>query len=51
MCTASIDLEHNGKQWILVVIPADSGERHEIPITDQQAKTLQADGVPVWTGE
>jgi len=48
MITASVELEHNGKNWVLVVIPAESAERIDIPVIDAQAQELKDAGVDTY---
>jgi hypothetical protein len=51
MTTASVDLEHDGKNWILVVIPAESAERVDVIVSDMIAHDLKKAGVEVYNSE
>lgn len=48
MTTASVDLSHDGKTWILKVIPAKTSEVVDVAITDSQKKELENAGVEIY---
>lgn len=48
MTTAFVDLSHNGTSWVLKVIPAETTDGVDIPISDTQKAELESVGVEVY---
>jgi hypothetical protein len=51
MTTCSCDLSHDGKSWVLKVIPAETAECIDLKISDAQKVELEKAGVNIYTGE
>lgn len=51
MKTASVELYHNGKNWVLNILVSETAAQEELVISDAEADKLKAIGVPVYEGE